>query len=151
MRWIHIDEWREVAPGEAAEAVRAIPSDLDFRAGRCPAFPIMPHSLLVESMAQTAGILVGKAFGFTRDVILAKIDMAEFFAITRPGDILRIAARIEERREEGARVACRITRDGDEVARATLFFALLGEEDAGKLGARGFVFSAGTLAGFRTG
>lgn len=148
MRWIHIDDWREVAPGEAAEAVRTIPSDLECLGGHYPAFPLMPHSLLVESMAQTAGILVGKLFGFSRDVILAKIDRAEFFALTRPGDSLRISARVEEKREEGARVACGIRRGEEEVARATLFFALLGEEDAGKLGARGFVFSAGTLAGF---
>jgi 3-hydroxyacyl-[acyl-carrier-protein] dehydratase len=148
MRWIHIDDWREVAEGESAEAVRTIPSDLDFLRDHYPSFPLMPHSLLIESMAQTGGILVGKIFGFERDVILAKIDRAEFVSVTRPGDRLRIHARIEEKRDEGARVACRIIRGEDEVARATLFFALLGEGDAGKLGARGFVFAAGVLAQF---
>lgn len=147
MRWIHIEDWREVAEGESAEAVRTVPSDLDFLRDHYPLFPLMPHSLLIESMAQTGGILVGKLFGFRRDVILAKIDRADFKALVRPGDRLLVAARIEERREEGARVACRITRGAEEVACATLFFALLGDEDAGKLGARGFVFETGALSG----
>jgi 3-hydroxyacyl-[acyl-carrier-protein] dehydratase len=38
-----------------------------------PAFPIVPHSLIVEGMAQTAGILVGEARNFEEKVILAKI------------------------------------------------------------------------------
>ena len=148
MRWIHIEEWRETAAGESAEAVRTVPSDLDFMHDQYPSFPLMPHSLLIESMAQTGGILVGKLHGFRRDVILAKIDRAVFTALTRPGDRLQVTARIEERREEGARVACRITRQGEEVAQATLFFALLGAADAGKLGARGFDFEAGTFSQF---
>ncbi|MCX6353268.1 MAG: beta-hydroxyacyl-ACP dehydratase [Candidatus Aureabacteria bacterium] len=149
MRWIHIDDILELREGEFAKAVRTIPSDADFLQDHYPGFPVVPQSLLIESMAQTAGILLGKSFHFTRDVILAKIDNAEFFTITKPGELLLIEARMAELRDEGARLECRITCDGKEVGRSSLVFALLGDQDMAKLGARNFVFHEGVLERFR--
>ena len=149
MRWIHIDDMVELKEGEYARAIRAIPSDADYLEDHFPGFPVMPQSLLIESMAQTAGILIGKSSGFKRDIILAKIDRAEFFVMARPGDRLTIDARIEELREEGAKVKCRITLDGREVGRSTLVFAVLPEEGVPRLGARNFVFSGGLLSLFK--
>ncbi|MCX6357456.1 MAG: beta-hydroxyacyl-ACP dehydratase [Candidatus Aureabacteria bacterium] len=148
MRWIHIDDILEFREGEYARAVRTIPADLDCLEEHYPSFPIMPHTLLIESMAQTAGLLVGKSFGFTRDIILAKVDRAAFHFISRPGDRLIIEARIRELRDEGAVAECRITCGEREVGSATLIFAVLGDEDAKRLGARGFVFGSGILSKF---
>ena len=53
-----------------------------------PEFPIVPHSLIIEGMAQTAGILVGEARNFSEKVILAKIGRATFHRLVRPGDTL---------------------------------------------------------------
>jgi 3-hydroxyacyl-[acyl-carrier-protein] dehydratase len=148
MRWIHIDDILELEEGVSATSVRTIPSSADYLEHHYPGFPVMPNSLLIESMAQTAGILVGKSVDFARDVILAKVDHAEFLSIVRPGDRLIIDARLEEMREEGARVKCRIQCGGAEVARGTLVFAVLQARDAEKIGARNFVFPAGFLAQF---
>jgi len=143
MRWIHIDDITEFRAGEYARAVRSIPADADFLRDHYPGFPLAPHSLLIESMAQTAGILLGQKFNFERDVILAKIDRAEFLTVTLPGDLLVIEAHMGEFREEGAKMECSIKRGREIVARGSLVFALLGERDASKLGARNFVFGSG--------
>jgi len=148
MRWIHIDDILELKEGDFARAVRAIPSNADYLEHHYIGFPVMPNSLLIESMAQTAGILVGQSFGFAKDVILAKVDNAEFLSIVRPGDRLLIEARIQEMREEGARVECRIRRGDSEVAHGMLVFAFLNDKAARELDARGFVFSPGLLAQF---
>jgi 3-hydroxyacyl-[acyl-carrier-protein] dehydratase len=149
MRWIHIDDILELKEGEYARAVKTVPSNADYLEYHYPGFPIMPHSLLIESMAQTAGILVGKSVNFKRDVILAKIDSAEFFAITRPGDRLIIHAGVEELREEGASVECRISCGERAVARSRLMFAILTEKGAEMLGAKNFVFPTGLLSRFK--
>lgn len=148
MRWIHIDDVVELRRGEYARAVKVIPSNADYLDDHFPGFPVMPHSLLIESMAQTGGILVGKSSGFTRDIILAKIDSAEFFAFTRPGDRLVIEASIREMREEGARVDCKIILAGKTIAGSSLVFAILPEEGVKGLGAKGFVFSGGIFSLF---
>jgi 3-hydroxyacyl-[acyl-carrier-protein] dehydratase len=149
MRWIHIDDILELKEGEYARAVKTIPSDADYLEYHYPGFQIMPHSLLIESMAQTAGILVGKSIDFKKDVMLAKIDRAEFFAITRPGDRLVIDARVEEMREEGASVECRIRCGDRAVARSRLMFAILHEKSREMLGASNFVFPSGLCSRFK--
>jgi len=149
MRWIHIDDILELKKGEYARAVKTVPSDADYLEYHYPGFPIMPHSLLIESMAQTAGILVGKSVDFKKDVILAKIDRAEFFAITRPGDRLVIDARVEEMREEGASVECRLSCGDRAVARSRLMFAILHGKGEEMLGASNFVFPSGLRSRFK--
>ncbi len=148
MRWIHIDDMLELKEGEYARAVKTVPADSDYLEYHYPGCPIMPHSLLIESMAQTAGILIGKSIAFKKDVILAKIDSADFFSITRPGDRLIIEAKAEEMREEGASMECRISCGDRDVARCRLVFAILSENGAAMLGARNFVFSGELLSRF---
>src|SRR4029077_7342523 len=60
-----------------------------------PALPVMPASLILEGMAQTAGILVGHAENFREKVILAKIGKAELDRDATPGTTLRYTATIE--------------------------------------------------------
>ncbi|MGP1347215.1 MAG: hypothetical protein ACTS3F_11195 [Phycisphaerales bacterium] len=54
--------------------------------------PVMPGSLVIEGMAQTAGILVGHAGGFREKVVLAKISRAEILLDAMPGQTLRYTA-----------------------------------------------------------
>ena len=55
----------------------------------------MPTSLIIEGMAQTAGVLVGSVNGFKEKVILAKINRATLDADVFPGQTLRYDATIE--------------------------------------------------------
>jgi 3-hydroxyacyl-[acyl-carrier-protein] dehydratase len=59
------------------------------------ALPVMPASLILEGMAQTAGVLVGHAEGFREKVVLAKISKAELTREATAGTTLRYTATIE--------------------------------------------------------
>ena len=67
-----------------------------------PAAPIMPFSLVIEGMAQTAGILVGHANDFKEKVILAKIGGASIEREPLPGHTLCYSAEITQMDAAGA-------------------------------------------------
>ena len=103
MRWMWIDRIVSLEPGRRLVAVKNVslaeehlhdhfPAD---PARRLPAAPIMPASLILEGMAQSAGILVGHAGGFKEKVILAKIGKAEITRDAGPGMTLRYNATLE--------------------------------------------------------
>jgi 3-hydroxyacyl-[acyl-carrier-protein] dehydratase len=66
------------------------------------AMPIMPASLILEGMAQTAGLLVGHAGGFRESVVLAKVGNAEWSGEVTPGQTLRYTATMEKCDTTGA-------------------------------------------------
>ncbi len=68
----------------------------------CDALPLMPASLMIEGMAQTAGILVGTVRRFREKVILAKITVAKFDADVLPGQTIRYEAELERIDHAGA-------------------------------------------------
>lgn len=108
MRWMWIDRVVELVPGERLVAVKNVtfaeehldaPSTGSTGDGVMPA---MPGSLIVEGMAQTAGILVGHGFGFAHNVVLAKIGRVDLACDALPGDTLRYTATIQQQGEQGA-------------------------------------------------
>src|SRR5450432_3473838 len=104
MRWIWIDKFIEFTPRTSATAVKNVSLAEEHLHDLYPAFPIMPHSLIIEGMAQTAGILVGEARNFAEKVILAKIGRASFHRLVRPGDTLVYSASIEQLSDDGASI-----------------------------------------------
>jgi len=96
MRWIWIDRFVEFEPGKRAVAVKNVTLAEEHLHDFCAARPSMPASLMIEGMAQTAGILVGQARNFREKVVLAKIRRASFDRAVLPGEQLRYEARIEQ-------------------------------------------------------
>tara|TARA_B100001059_G_scaffold52970_2_gene46964 strand:+ start:13561 stop:14076 length:516 start_codon:yes stop_codon:yes gene_type:complete len=103
-----IDQIVAFAAGESMSAVKNVslseehmhdhfPADDRFQAE-----PVMPASLMIEGMAQTAGILVGAVNNFTEKVVLAKIARAELDAEVRPGATIRYDALIDRIDDAGA-------------------------------------------------
>jgi 3-hydroxyacyl-[acyl-carrier-protein] dehydratase len=109
MRWIWIDKFVEFTPRESATAVKNVSLAEEHLHDLYPAFPIMPHSLIVEGMAQTAGILVGEARNFAEKVILAKIGRATFHRLVRPGETIVYSAKIEQLNDAGASIRGTVT------------------------------------------
>jgi 3-hydroxyacyl-[acyl-carrier-protein] dehydratase len=105
MRWIWIDKFIEFTSGQRAVALKNCTLAEEHLHDLYPAFPIVPHSLIVEGMAQTAGILVGEARGFKEKVILAKIGKATFHRIVRPGDTIVYDAKIDQLNDTGASIS----------------------------------------------
>jgi len=155
MRWIWIDKFVEFTPRTSATAVKNVTLAEEHLHDLYPSFPIVPHSLIVEGMAQTAGILVGEARNFEEKVILAKIGRATFHRLVRPGETIRYSAKIDQLNEQGASITGRVTVDGDLVAEIELMFSHIDQNMAGlKFPEHNFVFTeqfTELLKGYRAG
>jgi 3-hydroxyacyl-[acyl-carrier-protein] dehydratase len=123
MRWIWIDRFVEFESGKRAVAIKNVTLAEEHLHDQFPAFPVMPASLIIEGMAQTAGILVGEARQFTEKVILAKIRRASFNGVVRPGQQLRYEATIETLTEQAAQTSGSIYCDGEELGHVDLMFS----------------------------
>jgi len=131
MRWIWIDKFVHFESRVCARAVKNVSLAEEHVHDLYPAFPIAPHSLLIEGMAQTAGILVGEASGFREKVILAKVGKAVFHRLVRPGDSLLFDAKIEQFSEQGASTSGTITCGGEQVAELEIMFSHIDQNMAG--------------------
>jgi len=78
MRWIWIDRFVEFESRTQATSIKCVTMAEDHLADHFPGFPVMPHSLIIEGLAQTGGILVGEALQFSTVVVLAKIPKVSF-------------------------------------------------------------------------
>ncbi|MGA2584018.1 MAG: 3-hydroxyacyl-ACP dehydratase FabZ family protein [Tepidisphaeraceae bacterium] len=136
MRWIWIDRFIEFNPRQNAVAVKNVSLAEEHLHDLHPGFPIMPHSLIIEGMAQTAGILVGEARNFSEKVILAKIGRATFHQLVRPGDTLTYWATLEQLSEDGASVRgivrCGLDASAPVVAEIELMFSHIDKNLAGR-------------------
>lgn len=132
MRWIWIDKFVEFKSGESAVAVKNVTLAEDHLHDHFPGFPVMPECLIIEGMAQTAGILVGEARKFEEKVILAKVKKAVFHDYVRPGDTLKLAAKIESIAPEAASTTGIVTCNEKTVAEIDLMFSHIDQNLAGK-------------------
>jgi 3-hydroxyacyl-[acyl-carrier-protein] dehydratase len=142
MRWIWIDKFVEFESGRRAVAVKNVTMAEEHVHDHFPGFPMMPECLMIEAMAQTAGILVGEAKDFEEKVILAKINKAVFFDFVVPGDTLRLEARLETVTPEAASTSGQIRRADQLIAEIDLMFSHIDQNLAGKkFPAENFVFT----------
>ena len=131
MRWIWIDRFEEFESKQRAVAVKNVTLAEDHLHDHFPGFPVMPASLLIEGMAQTAGILVGEAREFAEKVILAKVKRAAFHRLVRPGDQVRHEATIEQLTESAASTTGRITCGDDLVGEVDIVFSHIDQNLSG--------------------
>jgi len=131
MRWIWIDRFVEFEPGKRATAVKNVSLAEEHLHDHWAAFPIMPASLMIEGMAQTAGILVGQARDFQEKVILAKITRAELEEIVTPGDQISYHAEIEAISPQAASTRGIVRKNGREIGRIDLIFSHIDQNLAG--------------------
>jgi 3-hydroxyacyl-[acyl-carrier-protein] dehydratase len=123
MRWIWIDKFIEFETGKRAVALKNVTLAEEHLHDHFPGFPVMPECLMIEAMAQTAGILVGEANKFQEKVILAKIKKAVFFDFVKPGDSIELEANIESIAPEAASTNGKIARSGKLIAEIDLMFS----------------------------
>lgn len=125
MRWYWIDRFLEFERGKRAVAIKAVTMSEEQHDSYNPGYPVMPSSLIIEGMAQTAGILVGEMSGFEERVVLAKISKAVFHQPTECGETIRYTAVLQDVQKDGA-IATVVGHVGEEVrAEVDLMFAFL--------------------------
>jgi 3-hydroxyacyl-[acyl-carrier-protein] dehydratase len=132
MRWIWIDKFLEFESGRRAVSLKNVSLAEEHLHDHFPGFPVMPECLMIEAMAQTAGILVGEARKFAEKVVLAKIKKAAFYHYVRPGDTLTLHAEIESIAPEAASTVGEIRRGETLIAQISLMFSHVDKNLAGK-------------------
>lgn len=102
MRWFWIDRFTEFVRHSRATSVKAVTLAEEHLHDHFPGAPTVPATLVLEGMAQTAGLLVADDLDFVKQVVLAKVSGADFHFEARPGDVLRFEAVIVESSPEGS-------------------------------------------------
>ena len=125
MRWYWIDRYTEFESGKHAAAIKGISLAEDHLHDHFPGAAIMPNSLILEGMAQTAGLLVSEHFYFRRDIVLAKVARVAFHAPIFPGQVLTYQAQIEDLKDDGAFTSIKGHVGSKLQCEAEVFFACL--------------------------
>jgi 3-hydroxyacyl-[acyl-carrier-protein] dehydratase len=131
MRWIWIDKFVEFESGKRAVAVKNVSLAEEHLHDHFPGYPVMPASLMIEGMAQTAGILVGEARNFAEKVILAKVKRARFEHEVRPGDQLTYEAEIERIDDAAAYTAGKVRCNGRPLGEVDIVFSHIDQNMSG--------------------
>ncbi|MCA9159960.1 MAG: beta-hydroxyacyl-ACP dehydratase [Planctomycetales bacterium] len=125
MRWFWIDRFDKFVVGQEAIAIKNITLAEEPLDDYLPGYPHYPHSLIIEGMAQTGGLLLAQIQEFQQRVVLAKVTKALFHHMVGPGDQLRLTARILSLQDDGAIVQGTVEVDDQPQAEMELTFAFL--------------------------
>src|SRR5581483_9827634 len=108
-----VDRIDEMEP-ERIVGTKNVTINEPFFIGHFPDFPVMPGVLIVEAMAQVAGVLVLSQMEDRKNklVLLAAVEEAKFRRPVRPGDQLKIEMKIVKRKSSIAKMSGVATVDG---------------------------------------
>ncbi len=123
-----VDRVLEIVPDVSVVAIKNATINEPFFQGHFPGHPVMPGVLIVEAMAQAAGLLTQISRRIKGDktsplFYLVKIDNARFTAPVVPGDQLRIEVSLKRLMRGMGLFVARTLVDGKEVASCELMCA----------------------------
>jgi 3-hydroxyacyl-[acyl-carrier-protein] dehydratase len=127
-----VDRVEEIVPDERIVAIKAVSINEDFFNGHFPGRPIMPGVLIVEALAQAAGILAVESLGLAGSgklVYFMAIEGAKFRSPVEPGCLLRLEAEFVQKRASVCKFAGKALVDGKVVAEAS-FTAMIADPPA---------------------
>jgi beta-hydroxyacyl-ACP dehydratase FabZ len=106
--------------------IKNVTSNEPFFDGHFPDYPVMPGVLIIEAMAQVAGVQVLSSIPdrHTKLVLLASVEEAKFRKPVRPGDQLVIEMTLLKRKAALAKMSGTAKVDGVVVAEATCMCVL---------------------------
>jgi 3-hydroxyacyl-[acyl-carrier-protein] dehydratase len=127
-----VDRVESLDPDKGIVAIKAVTINEPFFQGHFPARPIMPGVLIVEALAQAAGVLAVEAFGLAgtgKLVYFMAIEGAKVRAPVEPGVLLRLEVEFVQKRASVCKFAGRATIDGKLAAEAS-FTAMIADPPA---------------------
>lgn len=127
-----VDRVEELVAGERIVAIKAVTFNEPFFQGHFPGRPIMPGVLIVEALAQAAGVLAVETLGLKDSgklVYFMAIEEAKFRKPVEPGCLLRLEASFLQRRATVCKFEGRATIDGAVAAEAR-FTAMIADAPA---------------------
>ena len=117
-----------VVPGKEATAEYDVPADLSVFRGHFPGYPIMPGVLILEFMAQTGALALLSLPQYRGKIVyLAGMDGARFRRPVLPGTTLRARVKIGTVRRGIGRGGGTAFVGDEEIASATMVFAVAGD------------------------
>jgi 3-hydroxyacyl-[acyl-carrier-protein] dehydratase len=123
-----VDRVLELEPGRRIVAIKNVTINEPFFVGHFPHIPVMPGVLMIEALAQAAGVLSFETLGRKSDAssvfYFVGIDGARFKRPVVPGDQLRLEVSITRVARSIWKYAGRATVDGQVSAEAELMCTL---------------------------
>jgi 3-hydroxyacyl-[acyl-carrier-protein] dehydratase len=124
-----VDRVESLDPDKGIVAIKAVTINEPFFQGHFPARPIMPGVLIVEALAQAAGVLAVEALGIAGSgklVYFMAIEGAKFRQPVEPGVLLRLEVEFVQKRASVCKFAGRATIEGKLAAEAN-FTAMIAD------------------------
>ncbi len=124
-----VDRVASLVPSQSIHAIKAVSMNEPFFQGHFPGRPIMPGVLIVEAMAQAAGVLVVDSLGLADSgklVYFMSIDGAKFRTPVEPGCLLDLHVEVTQMRGAVCKFAGRALIDGKLAAEAN-FVAMIAD------------------------
>jgi 3-hydroxyacyl-[acyl-carrier-protein] dehydratase len=128
-----VDRVESLDPDKGIVAIKAVTINEPFFQGHFPGRPIMPGVLIVEALAQAAGVLAVEALGLAGSgklVYFMAIEGAKFRAPVEPGVLLKLEVEFVQKRASVCKFAGRASVDGKLAAEAN-FTAMIADPPAG--------------------
>jgi len=121
-----VDKVLEVEAGKRIVAIKNVTANEPFFQGHFPEYPVMPGVLIVEALAQTAGIAVAIQEEQKGKLgLFAGIEEMKFKNQVLPGDTLKLEAEILSNRLGVVKAKVLATVDGKTAAEGQIKFAMV--------------------------
>jgi 3-hydroxyacyl-[acyl-carrier-protein] dehydratase len=127
-----VDRVETIVPDQSITAIKAVSMNEGFFQGHFPGRPIMPGVLIVEALAQAAGVLAVESLGLANSgklVYFMAIEGAKFRTPVEPGCLLQLDVEFVQKRASVCKFAGRASVDGTLAAEAN-FTAMIADPPA---------------------
>lgn len=127
-----VDRVESLVVDKSISAIKAVSMNEGFFQGHFPGRPIMPGVLIVEALAQAAGVLAVESLGLGNSgklVYFMAIEGAKFRAPVEPGCLLQLDVEFVQKRSSVCKFAGRASVNGKLAAEAN-FTAMIADPPA---------------------
>lgn len=130
MRYFLLDRVLEINVGENIKGVKCVTYTDEIMHDHFPEYPILPGAMIIEGLAQLAGLLLETTFNQDESkkvmrAVLVQVDKMKFYNMSIPGDRLEYTAKIDSLLEDAGKVSVEATCDGEKRAQGKITFQMV--------------------------